>query len=114
MDWSRIKEISGVFLRFTAFANWVRIKPSALFKPRMVSLACSSSARTLIYALQYFRSGVTWTKTTLVIGWILGSLSSERMISLRAFWTSPLIRVFLMLFFLMILLLYYLGTSTMI
>jgi ribosome-binding factor A len=35
---------------------------------------------TLIYALQYFKSGVTSTATTLVSGWILGSLISERMI----------------------------------
>src|SRR5699024_6206752 len=77
-----------------------------LFKPWIVSRACSSPARTLIYALQYFRSGVTFTSTTLVMGWIRGSFNSVRMISLRAFCTSPLILVFLILSFLILLLLY--------
>ena len=70
------------------------IGASALFNPSTVSFCACSSPSTLIYALQYFRSGVTSTATTLVMGWIRGSLISLRMILLNSFCTSPFILVF--------------------
>ena len=50
-------------------------------------------------ALQVFKSGATSTVTTLVIGLMRGSLISPRMIPASSRRTSPLIRVFLILFF---------------
>ena len=63
-----------------------------------VSFCDCSSPSTLIYALQVFKSGATSTDTTDVIGLILGSLISLRIILLSSFNTSPLMRVFLTLF----------------
>lgn len=98
MDWSKIKVISGVLRRLIFFASCLRIYPSALFNPFIVSSWDSLSPRTLIYALQVFKSGATSTDTTEVIGFIRGSLISPLIMLLSSFNTSPLILVFFTLF----------------
>ena len=52
----------------SVLASSLRMKPTAQVRPLMVSLPASSLPRTLIYALQNLRSGVTSTETTVVIG----------------------------------------------
>ena len=66
--------------------------------PWIVCCCSSSLPRTLIYALQYFKSGVTSTDTTEVIELILGSLISSRKMILNSFCTSVLILIFFILF----------------
>ena len=73
----------------------------------------SSSPNTLIYTLHVFRSGATSAAVTEVIIPMRGSLISFRMILESSFCTSPLILVFLILFFLNLIPHFYLGTSTM-
>ena len=93
-----LKVISGVLRRLIFFASCLRIYPSALFNPFIVSSWDSLSPRTLIYALQVFKSGATSTDTTEVIGFIRGSLISPLIMLLSSFNTSPLILVFFTLF----------------
>ena len=113
LERAKKKEIDAVCLSPKTFASREAFN-SALFKPRMVSFFASSSPNTLIYTLHVFRSGATSAAVTEVIIPMRGSLISFRMMLESSFCTSPLILVFLILFFLNLIPHFYLGTSTMI
>ena len=111
------KDHKVVRFLFTACLYLRKARKIGKFRPWILKIDICLNLRPIvakIYTLHVFRSGASSAAVTEVIIPMRGSLISFRMMLESSFCTSPLILVFLILFFLNLIPHFYLGTSTMI